>query len=159
QKVVVSHRAAQNEVVLATRDAILCARGDAETPLARLTEVPLTFGGAARYNVENVLGVVAVARALGLRHDAVTRALGAFGAADNPGRGELVQKGMVRVFLDFAHTPEAVRSALRFVSSLQPSRLTVVTGTAGDRSDGEIEEIARAVCEARPVRVFVRDLT
>src|SRR5262249_57676701 len=37
-------------------------------------------------------------------------------------------------------------------------RLFVVTGSPGDRTDDEIRDIARAVCEARPHGVYVREL-
>jgi cyanophycin synthetase len=121
--------------------------------------VPIAFGGAARYNVENALGVVAAARALGLPDDAIVRALRAFDMKDNPGRGQLVETRGVKVLLDFGHNPAAVRAALGLAQSVRKGRLVVITGAPGDRTDDEIEDIARAVCEARPHKVFVRELT
>jgi len=50
---------------------------------------------------------------------------------------------------------------MRMVSSLRgasPGRLTVITGSAGDRSDHEIEALAQAVHDAGPDRVLVREL-
>ena len=55
-------------------------------------EVPITFHGAARYNVENVLGVIGMARALGLPMDATRRALRSFKPSDNPRRGEVIER-------------------------------------------------------------------
>ncbi len=159
--VVDARRAQGDRVVLAEDGAVVAREGDRVTSFGVITELPLTFGGVARYNVENILGVVALALAVGLPEDAIRRALAGFGARDNPGRGELVDRAGVKVFLDFGHNPEAVRAALQLVAELRRrsgGRLAVITGSAGDRSNREIEEIARAVLEARPDRVLVREL-
>jgi UDP-N-acetylmuramyl tripeptide synthase len=163
-QVVGRHRAAGGRVVLARRGQVLVAEGDgdgSEREIIGLDEVPLTFGGAARYNVENVLGVVAMAGALGLPDAAVVAALRGFDMQDNPGRGQLVVKDGVRVLLDFGHNPEGVRAVLRLVASMlreSPGRLILITGHAGDRSDGDIAEVGQAIMEAQPARVLVREL-
>jgi cyanophycin synthetase len=116
---------------------------------------------STRYNVENALGVIAAARALALPDEAVVRALRSFGMKDNPGRGQVVERRGVRVLLDFGHNPAAVRAALGLAGALRAERggrLMVITGAPGDRTDAEIEDIARAVSEARPEHVFVREL-
>ncbi len=160
---VVRERLARGDaVVLADGGDIVVREGERAKVLAKVVDAPLGFGGVARYNVENVLGVVGLARAMGLPDDAIVRAITGFGAKDNPGRGELVDRGGVKVFLDFGHNPEAVRAALHLVSDLRArsgGRLAVITGSAGDRSNREIEDIARAVKDARPDTVFVRELS
>lgn len=168
QAVVEAHRALGKRVVLARRGMIVLGRGLEEEELVRVDEVPVTFGGAARYNVQNALGAVGAADALGLPHDAIARALRGFSMHDNPGRGQIVEHGGVTVLLDFGHNPEGVRAVMQLVRSLHakrgaegPSgqgRLTVVAGSPGDRSDQEIERVAQAIWEARPDRVLVREL-
>jgi cyanophycin synthetase len=160
--VVEAHRARGGDAVLARGGAVWCASGARESTLMRIADIPITFGGGARYNVENALGVVAAALGLGLDRGAIERGLRAFGVVDNPGRGQLVEKDGVRVMLDFGHNPEGVRAVMQLVSTLRtanPGKLTVVSGCAGDRSDREIEDVARAIMEARPDRVFVRELS
>lgn len=138
---------------------MISMRGD-ERPIIRVDEVPITFGGAARYNVENVLGAVAMARALGLPGEAVAAALRGFGMHDNPGRGQVAVCNGITVVLDFGHNPQGVRAVMSLVTSLRrgSGRLFVVTGSPGDRTDEEIEGVARIIHEARPDRVFVREL-
>jgi len=144
--------------------AIVIANGKDGATLLRIDEVPITFGGAADYNVQNVLGVVGAAVALGIPRDAIARGLRAFGMKDNPGRGQLVTVGGVDVLVDFGHNPEGVRAVMQLVERLRAKtpgsggRLTVVTGSPGDRPDREIEEVARVIQEARPDRVLVREL-
>lgn len=86
---------------------------------------------------------------------------------DNPGRGQVTERQGVTVLLDFGHNPEGVRAVMQLVASLrsrvqtngkEKGRLTVVTGSPGDRSDQEIEDVARILYEARPDRVLVREL-
>jgi len=160
--VVSRHRGRGGSAVLARAGMIVCAYGQQETTLLRVEEVPITFGGRARYNVDNALGVVAAALALGLDREAIARGLRGFLIGDNPGRGQLLDRNGVSVMLDFGHNPEGVRAVMRLVTELRAGgeggKLTVVTGSAGDRSDREIEDVARIVFEAAPDRVFVREL-
>ncbi len=143
--------------------SIVTAKGDAETALMRIDAIPITFGGAASYNVRNALGAVAAALALGLARAAIVSALGAFTMQDNPGRGQLSEHGGVRVLLDFGHNPDSVRAVMQLVSRLRDARsprgkLTVVTGSPGDRPDRELADICAALHDARPDRILVREL-
>ncbi len=166
--VVAEHRARGGRAVFTRDGAIVAAKGEGlERTIVRVDAVPVTFGGAARYNVENVLGVVAVADGLGLAADAIARGLQGFTMHDNPGRGQVVERGGVTIFLDFGHNPEGVRAVMRLVTTLRRDaeaktqrrgRLTIVTGSPGDRSDQEITDVACILHEAGPDRVFVREL-
>jgi cyanophycin synthetase len=166
--VIAEHRARGGRAIFTRAGEVVAATGgdpSAEEVLARVDALPITFGGAARYNVENVLGAVGLAQALDLGSPAISAGLSAFAMHDNPGRGQVVVRSGVTVFLDFGHNPEGVRAVMQLVGSLRkaadPSgkgRLTVVTGSPGDRSDQEITDVARILAEARPDRVFVREL-
>lgn len=140
---------------------LFCLRGATETPLLPISAVPITFGGAARYNVENALGATAAALALGLALEAIRTALQSFTAADNPGRGETWTHAGVTLFLDFAHNPDGVRPALQLARSLRKApggRLMLLTGSAGDRSSAELEAIVDRIHEAGPTLVILREL-
>jgi cyanophycin synthetase len=168
--VIAAHRARGGKAVLTRGGAIVAAKGEgagAERTIVRVEDVPVTFGGAARYNVENALGVVAVAEGLGLAADAIARGLQGFAMQDNPGRGQVVEQGGVTIFLDFGHNPEGVRAVMQLVTALRRAaerrthrkgKLTIVTGSPGDRSDQEIIDVACILHEVAPDRVFVREL-
>lgn len=85
-----------------------------------------------RFNVMNALGVYATARALGIDESRVVEALGARRSV--PGRLEEVptRRGW-RVFVDYAHTDDALRNVLETLRELGPARLLVVFGCGGDR--------------------------
>ena len=119
--------------------------GTSGAPFMSVDEVPITFSGAARYNVYNVLGAIALARALKLADDAIREGLRGFAGTSeqNFGRGNLFDFGSTRVFVDFAHNPHGLESLLEMVDHLSPSRWLITLGQAGDRDDETIREIAR----------------
>jgi UDP-N-acetylmuramoyl-L-alanyl-D-glutamate--2,6-diaminopimelate ligase len=85
-----------------------------------------------RFNVLNVLGAVAAARALGV--DDETIADGLAHAVRVPGRFEPVDEGQpFAVLVDYAHTPDSLDNVLRAARPLATGRLVVVFGAGGDR--------------------------
>ena len=98
---------------------------------ARLT-APL-FGG---FNVENLLGVVAVLLAKGLKLREVTQRLKKISAV--PGRMERIPaaQGAIAV-VDYAHTPDALAKALASLRQHCRGSLWVVFGCGGDRDRGK----------------------
>ena len=135
-------------------------RGE-KTALLEIADIPIAFGGAARFNVANALAAAATAAGLGVEDAAIVAALRGFtsSSADNEGRGNVLVVSGVRVLLDFAHNAEAIRAVLELAAALRgDGRLFVVTGHAGDRSDEALRGIARVIHAAGPVHVFIRDL-
>lgn len=148
---------ARGDAAVTCRDGVLQAHG---TPLCAVTDVPLTFQGTARYNVENALGAAAAALALGVPRQAIVRALKGFGSTDNPGRGETWHRHGVTLFIDFAHNPDGVGRALEVARSLCSPRgaLHVITGSAGDRTNEELDAICDAIHAQGPAKVVLREL-
>lgn len=128
--------------------------------IARVDEVPITFGGSAVYNVANALAAVAAGASIGLPLDAMAEGLRRFRSTpeDNPGRGNLLEIGGARVLLDYAHNPAGVTALVRFAASLPAERRMVLLGQAGDRDDESIREMARAAWPFRPDAVIVKEL-
>ena len=104
-----------------------------------------------RFNVSNVLGVVAVGELLGLDHDAVVRGVEAVTGV--PGRFEPVDAGQpFEVLVDYAHTPDSLQNVLSEARKLVPDgrRLIVVFGCGGDRDRGkrpQMGAIARSLAD------------
>jgi UDP-N-acetylmuramoyl-L-alanyl-D-glutamate--2,6-diaminopimelate ligase len=93
-----------------------------------LVRVPLI----GRFNVANSLAALAAANALGigLREAVVSLAK----SPQVPGRLEIVSaKRQFQVFVDYAHTPDALLNVLKTLRELDPRRLIVVFGCGGDR--------------------------
>jgi UDP-N-acetylmuramoyl-L-alanyl-D-glutamate--2,6-diaminopimelate ligase len=93
-----------------------------------LVRIPLI----GRFNVANSLAALAAANALGI---GVREAVVSLGKSPQvPGRLEMVPaKRQFQVFVDYAHTPDALLNVLKTLRDLEPRRLIVVFGCGGDR--------------------------
>ncbi len=123
-------------------------------------DIPITFDGAARYNISNALGAMALCNVLGAPDEALAAGLKAFSgdADENPGRGNLFIKNGIRIFLDFAHNEHGLKAISDTVKAFNASRHIVLLGQAGDRTDQEIRDFVRAACDLNPRPLLVCDL-
>jgi len=157
-----AHLAAGGDAALLDGERFVLARGaGSREVVAAVSEVPIAFGGAARYNLANVLAAIGLASALGVPIDAMARGLAAVrnqDGADNPGRGFLMEIDGFRVLLDYAHNPHGLAALIGFASSLPARRRLLLLGQAGDRDDQAIRELARAAWQLHPDRVIVKEL-
>jgi UDP-N-acetylmuramyl-tripeptide synthetase len=88
------------------------------------------------FNLKNLLGAVGVAVALGISPEEIVAGLAQAQAA--PGRLERVQAPAgVSVFVDFAHSPDALANVLQTMRRLTKGRLIVIFGCGGDRDRGK----------------------
>jgi UDP-N-acetylmuramate: L-alanyl-gamma-D-glutamyl-meso-diaminopimelate ligase len=130
------------------------ARFEVVTRGERLGELRVTLGG--RHNVENVLGVVAAARGLGLALDEIRHGLATFTGVRR--RQEVrSDSGGVTVIDDFAHHPTAVRETIAAVRARYPDRrLWAVFEPRSNTSRRNIHQDAYARALAEAARVCVK---
>jgi UDP-N-acetylmuramoyl-L-alanyl-D-glutamate--2,6-diaminopimelate ligase len=96
----------------------------------------LTSSLRGEFNVYNVLGALAAARAVGVPLETCERAIAAAGQV--PGRFETVDAGQgFAVLVDYAHTPDSLENVLTAARKLTESRLITVFGCGGDRDRGK----------------------
>ncbi len=97
-----------------------------------------------RFNMYNALAALAAGAALGLDMRHSVKALAS--APQVPGRLEAVPgKRNFRVFIDYAHTPDALINVIKTLRELNPARLIVVFGCGGDRDKGKRPLMGAAV--------------
>jgi UDP-N-acetylmuramoyl-L-alanyl-D-glutamate--2,6-diaminopimelate ligase len=102
----------------------------------RAGELELRSRLPGRFNVLNVLGAVATARALGVADDTIAVALPVAGRV--PGRFEPVAEGQkFALLVDYAHTPDSLENVLAAARPLATGRLISVFGCGGDRDRGK----------------------
>ena len=106
------------------------------------------------FNAHNLTAAFASAVLLGFPEEDVARALEGVGGP--PGRLQKVFSGPFHVFVDYAHTPDAIE---RVLSVLRPHarRLIVVFGAGGNRDRGKRPKMARAVERWADVAVLTSD--
>ncbi len=106
-----------------------CARPEEEV-------VQLRSPLRGRFNVYNVLGAFATARALGVPTEMAAEAIQT--ADQVPGRLQPVEEGQeFAVLVDYAHTPDSLENVLEAARGLTEGQLHVVFGCGGDRDRGK----------------------
>lgn len=107
------------------------------------------------YNVSNALASVAAFHALGFDLSRIAEAFPAVRPV--PGRLDLVAKSEVSVFVDYAHTPDALRAAQESLRELKPKRLITVFGCGGDRDRGKRPLMGSAVIAGSDYAILTSD--
>ena len=96
-----------------------------------------------KFNIYNSLAALAAASAFGIPLRAAILALAT--APPVPGRLQLVPgKRSYQVYVDYAHTDDALHNVLRTLRDLNPRRLIVVFGCGGDRDRAKRPLMGRA---------------
>ncbi len=129
-------------LVVATGGSRFVAAGIAiETPLR------------GRFNVENVLGVIAASILLDVDDDDIAAGIAAMSGV--PGRFEAIDEGQpFSVVVDYAHTPDSLDILLQAARELGEGRVICVFGAGGDRDRGK-RPIMGAVAAQRADVVIV----
>lgn len=154
------HLEKHGEAAYLSEGWLVLAKDGVARKIVQAKDIPITFGGAARYNISNALGGMALCHVLGVADEALATGLKAFsGDADvNPGRGNLFEKNGIRIFLDFAHNEHGIRAISETIKAFDADRHIVLMGQAGDRTDKDIGNFVAAVCGLKPWRLLVCDL-
>jgi len=110
-----------------------------------------------RFNVENALGALHAARALGI-DDAATKH-GIESVRVVPGRFEAVDEGQpFHVIVDYAHKPGALEKVLRAARDLANGhRVLCVVGAGGDRDRGKRPLMGKIASELADVTIVTSD--
>ncbi len=106
-----------------------------------------------RYNVSNALAALAACGAMGIDLRMMTDALA--GVTAVRGRMEPVPNNRgLRVFVDYAHTDDALVNVLEMIREITPGRVLLVFGCGGDRDRGKRPKMG-AVAARGADHVFV----
>jgi UDP-N-acetylmuramoyl-L-alanyl-D-glutamate--2,6-diaminopimelate ligase len=110
------------------------------------------------HNLDNLLITLGVGLQLSLPLPAILEALGQ--ATGAPGRLERVSvhgSGEPSVFVDYAHTPDALERVLRALRPITAGRLWVVFGCGGDRDRGKRPLMGRAAALLADIALATSD--
>jgi UDP-N-acetylmuramoyl-L-alanyl-D-glutamate--2,6-diaminopimelate ligase len=134
----------------------LSAEGSSFLAITPWGRVPLKLRLMGRFNVYNALGALATAGALGTPIEAAAEAVQNVTAV--PGRLEtfVSQRGF-KVFVDYAHTDDALRNVLATLRELKPRRLIAVFGCGGNRDRGKRPLMGRVASEMADFSVLTSD--
>jgi MurE/MurF fusion protein len=108
------------------------------------------------YNVENLALSIGIAEALGIEHAAIVRGIASI--AGVPGRVQRVANDAdLDIFVDYAHTPDALTNVLSAMRPLTKRRLLCVFGCGGDRDPTKRPKMGAAVAELADLAFVTSD--
>ena len=111
-----------------------------------------------RYNVSNTLAALAIVRAVGTTGQSPRDLAEALNQVPSvPGRLELVPDPNISVFVDYAHTPDALDSVQASLRELNPKRLITVFGCGGDRDRGKRPLMGKSVASRADYAIITSD--
>jgi UDP-N-acetylmuramoyl-L-alanyl-D-glutamate--2,6-diaminopimelate ligase len=117
-------------------------------------EIDIALPG--RFNLDNAAAAAACAICLGFENQAIITGLRDLSGV--PGRVQRVDRGQpFGVWVDYAHTPDALERVLRLARTLASGRLLVVFGCGGDRDTGKRAEMGRAAAEQADISFITSD--
>jgi UDP-N-acetylmuramoyl-L-alanyl-D-glutamate--2,6-diaminopimelate ligase len=117
-----------------------------------LVRVPLI----GRFNVANSMAALAAASSMGISLRDAILSLGR--SPQVPGRLEAVPaKRQFQVFVDYAHTPDALLNVLKTARELSPRKLIVVFGCGGDRDKQKRPLMGRVADENADFSIITSD--
>ncbi len=108
------------------------------------------------HNVSNMLAAVSTAHAMGVKLNSICDGIASIDCV--PGRLERIDCGdAFDVFVDYAHTPDALENVLRVLRDVTRGRLICVFGCGGDRDKSKRIPMARAVQTFADIGIVTSD--
>lgn len=107
------------------------------------------------HNSQNVVGAMLSLLPLGFSLEEMAAVLPQ--VAQVPGRLEAVTGSGIDVYVDYAHTPDALENVLTVLRPLTRGKLWVICGCGGDRDRGKRPQMARIAVARGDYAVFTSD--
>jgi cyanophycin synthetase len=156
----VEHISADGRAVVRDGDRILAVDRQERREIAVLSDVPMTFNGAARHMVENALAGCGAAIGLGFSIEEIAAGLKTFRSdvQSNAGRLNVFKHDGRLIVVDYAHNESGLAELLSFSRTLMPEGgcLRAIIGTAGDREDEVLVGLGRIAGQSVD-RVYIKE--
>jgi len=143
--VIVEHCKAGRISAVYENGFITIKKGDWKIRIEKVTTIPLTFGGKAKFMIGNVLAATLASYLLGFKTENIRLSLETFipSAALTPGRMNIFNFRSFNVMIDFAHNPAGYLAIEDFLTSVvSPKKIGIMAGV-GDRRDEDILECGK----------------
>ncbi len=123
---------------------ITIKKGDWKIRVERVSLVPLTVGGKAKFMIANVLAATLAGYLSGFKTEDIRMSLGTFipSAAQTPGRMNIFSFKDFKVMIDFAHNKSGYLAIEDFLNNVEATRKIGIIAGVGDRRDKDIRDCA-----------------
>lgn len=126
----------------------LC-RGPWKMRVMKAKDIPLTYGGKAKFMIQNILPAIIAANVKGISIEDMKVALETFlpSASQTPGRLNLFHFENFDILLDYAHNPSGMRALQKFTDELEATEKIGIIAGVGDRRDEDTLELGSIAAE------------
>ena len=117
-------------------------------PVMKVSSIPATFDGTARFNVSNAMHAILTCYLLGISVKEIKTAMSGFSSCpeNTPGRLNVFDDLPFRIIMDFAHNPDGMRKLCEFVDQqCTTGRKVLAFAGTTTRKDEIIRNMGRSV--------------
>ncbi len=124
-------------------------KGEWKMRVMRVENIPLTYGGKAKFMIQNVLPAIIAANVQGISIEDMKAGLETFipSAAQTPGRLNLFEFNNFSILLDYAHNPAGMRALQNFTDALEATVKVGIIAGIGDRRVEDNNEMGSIAAE------------
>ena len=128
---------------------VTICKGNWKIRIDKIVNIPLTYGGKASFNVQNVLAAVLSAFVNDFKIEDIRVALETFipSPTQTPGRMNLFEFERFKVLLDYAHNPAGFKALRDYLSKVEEGPKVGIIAGVGDRRDEDIKELGQIAAE------------
>ncbi len=128
---------------------VTICRGEWKMRVMKAEDIPLTYGGKAKFMIQNVLPAILAANIQGISIEDMKAALETFipSASQTPGRLNLFKFNNFSILLDYAHNPAGMRALKDFTDELDATVKVGIIAGIGDRREEDNNEIGSIAAE------------
>ncbi|MFT5512802.1 MAG: cyanophycin synthetase [Bacteroidia bacterium] len=128
---------------------ITICKGQWKMRIIKAVNVPLTYGGKAKFMIQNVLPAVLAAHVQGFNNEDIKVALETFipSPTQTPGRLNLFNFKDFKILLDYAHNPSGMRALQQFIENIDATVKVGIIAGIGDRRVEDNNEMGSIAAE------------
>lgn len=128
---------------------ITICKGNWRIRVEKVVNIPLTFGGRAIFNIQNILPAVLAAYIREVKIEDMKVALDTFipGSVQTPGRMNLFKFKNFEILIDYAHNTAGFNAIGRFLDKVDATPKVGVIAGVGDRRDEDIIALGQSAAK------------
>lgn len=128
---------------------VTICRGEWKMRIMKAENIPLTYGGKAKFMIQNVLAAVLAVHVQGISIEDMKAGLETFipSASQTPGRLNLFKFNNFTILLDYAHNAAGMRALQKFTDELEATVKVGIIAGIGDRRVEDNNEMGSIAAE------------
>ena len=128
---------------------VTICRGEWKMRIMKVEDIPLTYGGKAKFMIQNVLAGILAVHVQGISIEDMKAGLETFipSASQTPGRLNLFEFNNFSILLDYAHNASGMRALQKFTDELEATVKVGIIAGIGDRREEDNNEMGSIAAE------------